>query len=85
MPERGPGRRRLVLTARRALASVVDPSLRNARGEPSFNVKFYILNAAAEYASVALYGGDEVRVAVCTEKGARLEPCDALVDGAMQP
>jgi len=62
---------------------IVDPSLRNARGEPNFNVKFYILNAAGEYAGVAMYGGDEVRFAVCTGAGARLEACEALLDGDM--
>ena len=61
----------------------IEPSLRNARGEPNFNVKFYVLNAAGDYAGVAMYGGDQVRFAVCTEEGARLEPCDALLDGDM--
>jgi N4-(beta-N-acetylglucosaminyl)-L-asparaginase len=70
-----------------ALRQIVDdtvrPSLLNARGRPNFNVKFYVVNAAGEWAGVALYGGDAVRYAVCTENGAELRVCDALLDGEM--
>ncbi len=70
-----------------ALQQIVDdtihPALINARGEPNFNVKFCIVNAAGESAGVALYGGDAVRYAVCTEHGAELRVCDALLTGAM--
>jgi N4-(beta-N-acetylglucosaminyl)-L-asparaginase len=59
-----------------------DPSLLNARGEPNFNVKFYIVNAAGTIAGVALYGGEDVRYAVCNENGADLLVCDALLSGA---
>jgi N4-(beta-N-acetylglucosaminyl)-L-asparaginase len=70
-----------------ALRQIVDdtiaPSLLNARGYPNFNVKFYVVNANGECAGVALYGGDEVRYAVCTENGAELRVCDALLSGEM--
>jgi N4-(beta-N-acetylglucosaminyl)-L-asparaginase len=62
----------------------VDPALKNARGEPNFNVKFYVLSAAGEVAGAALYGGDHVRFAVCAEHGAELRPCEALLDGGME-
>jgi N4-(beta-N-acetylglucosaminyl)-L-asparaginase len=61
----------------------IDPLLLNARGQPNFNVKLYIVNAAGAVASVALYGGDDVEYAVCTENGAELRACDALLDGEM--
>src|SRR5262245_18318558 len=61
-------------------AATVDASLRNARGLPAFNVKLYALNAKGECAGVALYGGDDVLYAVCTEKGAELRRCEALID-----
>ena len=64
-------------------ANTIDPALLNARGEPNFNVKFYIVNRRGEYSGVALYGGDAVRFAVCTEHGAELRPCEALLDGPM--
>jgi len=68
---------------RRVTADTVDPGLLNDRGEPNFNVKFYALNAAGEYAGVALYGGDDVQYAVCTENGAELLTCDSLLTGQM--
>jgi N4-(beta-N-acetylglucosaminyl)-L-asparaginase len=58
----------------------VAPPLLNRRGLPSFNVKFYAVNAAGEFAGVALYGGEHVRYAVCTENGAELRRCEALID-----
>ena len=70
-----------------ALRQIVDdtlcPTLLNARRAPNFNVKFYIVNAAGEYAGVALYGGEAVRYAVCTGNGAELRVCDALLDGTL--
>jgi N4-(beta-N-acetylglucosaminyl)-L-asparaginase len=70
-----------------ALRQIVDdtiaPALLNARGYPNFNVKFYVVNAAGECAGAALYGGDAVRYAVCTEHGAELRVCDAVLDGTL--
>jgi len=70
-----------------ALRQIVDdtihPALLNARAGPNFNVKFYVVNAAGECAGVALYGGGAVRYAVCTENGAELRVCDALLSGEM--
>jgi N4-(beta-N-acetylglucosaminyl)-L-asparaginase len=60
--------------------STVDRSLLNARGLPNFNVKLYAVNAAGVAAGVALYGGDDVRYAVCTEHGGELRTCEALLD-----
>jgi N4-(beta-N-acetylglucosaminyl)-L-asparaginase len=68
---------------RRIKEDTADPSLLNMRGEPNFNVKFYIVDGAGECAGVALYGGDHVRYAVCDEDGANLLACDALLDGEM--
>ena len=68
---------------RQICADTVDPALLNSRGQPNFNVKLYIVNAAADVAGVALYGGDDVKFAVCTENGAELRTCEALLDGPM--
>jgi len=68
---------------RRILDDTREPALINAHGRPNFNVKFYVANAAGVLAGVALYGGDDVRYAVCTENGAELRICDALLDGEM--
>ena len=68
---------------RQIVDETIDPSLLNARGYPNFNVKFYVVNAAGECAGVALYGGDAVRYAVCTENGPELRVCAALLPGEM--
>jgi N4-(beta-N-acetylglucosaminyl)-L-asparaginase len=59
----------------------IDPLLLNERGQPAFNVKFYVVNASGQHAGVALYGGDEVTYAVCDANGADLVKCEALLDG----
>ena len=55
--------------------------LLNTRGEPSFNINFYIVNAKGEYAGVSMYGGKNVNFAVCTEKGPQTVACEALLAG----
>jgi len=66
---------------RQILDDTIDQRLLNGHGSPNFNVKFYVVNAAGEFAGVALYGGDAVRYAVCTENGAELRVCEALLEG----
>ncbi len=61
-------------------AAAIEPELLNSRGLPNFNVKLYVVNAAGECAGVALYGGDTVLFAVCTENGAELLRSEALID-----
>ena len=65
---------------RRIKSNTIAPRLLNKRGEPNFNVNFYVLNKRGEYAGVALYA-QNVRFAVCDEKGARLEAVEALLPG----
>jgi N4-(beta-N-acetylglucosaminyl)-L-asparaginase len=59
------------------------PRLLNSRGEPNFNINFYIVNKAGEYAGVAMYSPEpnRARFAVCDEKGARLEASEPLLSG----
>jgi hypothetical protein len=58
--------------------------LLNTRGEPSFNINFYILNRKGEYAGVAMYSSERNRAqfAVCDEKGPRIETSEPLLPGA---
>ena len=67
---------------KRIKASTV-PRLLNARGEPNFNINFYIVNKAGEYAGVAMYSpeSNRARFAVCDEKGARHENSEPLLSG----
>ena len=65
---------------RRIKANTVAPRLLNKRGEPNFNVNFYALNKKGEFAGTALYS-QNVRFAVCDDKGPRLEAVEALLPG----
>jgi N4-(beta-N-acetylglucosaminyl)-L-asparaginase len=58
--------------------------LLNTRGEPGFNINFYILNRKGEYAGVAMYSSERNRAqfAVCDEKGPRIETSEPLLPGA---
>ena len=63
---------------KRVVANTVERRLLNVRGQPNFNVNYYIVNAKGEYAGVALY---ESRFAVCSEEGPRVEQVEALFKG----
>jgi len=72
---------------RRIKANTIEKRLRNSKGNPNFNINFYVLNAKGEYAGVSMYreyGGTSVypaSYAVCTEKGAETLPCEPLLEG----
>ena len=61
--------------------ATIEKRLLNARGEPNFNVNFYVLNAKGEFAGVALYGGPTAMYAVCTENGAESRLIEPLLTG----
>jgi len=67
---------------RRIKENTVEKRLRKSNGDPNFGINFYILNAKGEHAGVAMYGGENVRYAVCTERGAELLPCEPLLQGS---
>ena len=64
---------------RRIRSNTIEKRLRNSRGEPNFQVSFYMMNRRGEHAGVALYPGSNY--AICTEGGARLAPMEALLSG----
>jgi N4-(beta-N-acetylglucosaminyl)-L-asparaginase len=66
---------------RRIKANQIEKRLLNSRGEPNFNINFYILNAKGEYAGVAMYNPGKLQFAVCDEKGPRLEQTEPLLTG----
>jgi N4-(beta-N-acetylglucosaminyl)-L-asparaginase len=67
---------------RRIKANTVERRLLNGRGEPNFNVTFYVLNARGEHAGVALYAGPDAVYAACTENGAENRPIEPLLQGS---
>ena len=62
--------------------NTVESRLLNDRGLPAFDVRFFILNKAGDYAGVAMYGASESMFAVCDENGAREEPLEGLLEGS---
>lgn len=67
---------------RRIQDNTVESRLLNERGLPNFDVRFFVLNKAGDYAGVALYGSGESMFAVCDENGAREEPLEGLLEGS---
>lgn len=65
---------------RRIKANTIEKRLLNSRGEPNFNVNFYVLNAKGEYAGVAMYS-EKSEFAVCTENGPQTVPSEPLLQG----
>ena len=70
---------------RRIRANTVEKRLRNAKGNPNFNVTFYALDRGGRFAGVSLYGGATRKFAVCTENGPETRPCDFLLAEADGP
>jgi N4-(beta-N-acetylglucosaminyl)-L-asparaginase len=64
---------------RRIKANTVEKRLLNNKGNPNFNLNFYILNAKGEYAGVSMYPANHY--AVCTEKKAETLDCEPLLEG----
>jgi hypothetical protein len=64
---------------RRIKANTIEKRLLNSRGEPNFNVNFYVVNKRGDYAGVALYG--TAQFAVCDAKGPRHERAEPLLAG----
>jgi N4-(beta-N-acetylglucosaminyl)-L-asparaginase len=75
---------------RRIKANTIEKRLLNSKGNPNFNINFYVLNAKGEYAGVSMYPAYlrestnevvETTYAVCTEKGPETLRCEALLEG----
>ncbi len=71
---------------RRIKANTIEKRLLNERGEPNFNINFYILSKNGAYAGVAMYTPPPrgQRFAVCDEKGPR-EPTVGRLPSADPP
>ena len=67
---------------RRIKANTIEKRLQNARGEPNFNINFYMLNAKGEYAGVTMFPGPRgQRFAVCDDKARGLKSLRAVIAG----
>src|SRR5262245_51741695 len=76
---RGMGPKEAGLEAvRRVKANTVEKRLLNARGNPNFNLNFYIVNAKGEFGAVSMYAAT---FAVCTENGSQTLNTEPLLEG----
>ncbi len=66
---------------KRIQRNTIEKRLLNERGEPNFDINFYILSATGEHAGVAMFAGNEVKYAVCTDNGAQLVACEGMLQG----
>jgi N4-(beta-N-acetylglucosaminyl)-L-asparaginase len=66
---------------KRIKANTIEKRLLNARGEPNFNISFYVVNKAGEHAGVSMYGGPNITYSFCNEHGAQTIPMEALLQG----
>jgi N4-(beta-N-acetylglucosaminyl)-L-asparaginase len=67
---------------RRIRANTVETRLLNERGEPNFDIRFFILNKRGEHAGVAMYGARENQYVLCTENGSETRPFEGLLEGS---
>src|SRR5829696_3692770 len=66
-----------MIALKRVVENTVEKRLLNGRGKPNFNLVYYILNAAGDYAGVTMYEG--AKYAVCTEAGPQTLNCEPLL------
>ncbi len=72
-----------VAALKRIKANTIEKRLLNDRGEPNFNINFYVLNKKGEHAGVTMYQNAKgtLNYAVCDEKGPRHEKLEPLLQG----
>lgn len=67
---------------KRIKANTIEKRLLNSRGEPAFNIRFFVLNAKGEYAGVSMYAAGETTYGLCTENGSETPNFEPLLTGA---
>jgi N4-(beta-N-acetylglucosaminyl)-L-asparaginase len=67
---------------KRVKENTVEKRLLNEKGNPDFNLKFYILDRQGRQAGVSMYGGKDQTYAVCTENGPQTVVCEPLIADA---
>lgn len=66
---------------KRIRANTVEARLLNEKGNPNFNIRFFVLNKRGEWAGVSMYRAGETQFAVCDENGARAVELEPLLAG----
>lgn len=66
---------------KRIKANTIEKRLLNGKGNPNFNIRFFVLNKKGEFAGVSMYRAGETQYAVCTESGSRALELEPLLPG----
>lgn len=66
---------------KRIRSNTVEKRLLNSRGEPNFDIDFYVLTKSGEHAAVTMYAGANSTYACCDEKGPRIVASEPLLEG----
>jgi N4-(beta-N-acetylglucosaminyl)-L-asparaginase len=75
--KRGLHPKEAALEACKRIKASTEKRLLDDRGDPKFDVTFYVLDAKGRYAGVSLFAG--ARFAVCTENGPQTLACEPLI------
>lgn len=67
---------------RRIKANTVERRLLNSRGNPNFNIRFFVLDKLGRWAGVAMYRSGETKFAICTENGSSAPELEPLLEGS---
>ncbi len=67
---------------KRIRANTIETRLLNDKGNPNFNIRFFVLNKRGEFAGVSMYHAGETKYAVCTGNGAEARELEPLLQGA---
>jgi N4-(beta-N-acetylglucosaminyl)-L-asparaginase len=68
---------------KRICGNTIEKRLLTDLGNPKFNVSFYVINKAGEYAGVSMYGSKGSKFAVCDENGPRHELFEPYLDAPL--
>ncbi len=71
-----------MVALRRIKANTVEKRLLNDRGEPNFNIRFFVLDKQGRYAGVSMYAAGEAKYAVCSENGSEARDLEPLLQGS---
>src|SRR5437762_11617968 len=66
---------------KRVATNTIEKRLLNSKGNPNFDINFYIVNAKGEHAGVSMYEGARYAFAICDENGSRTLSCEGLLPG----
>jgi N4-(beta-N-acetylglucosaminyl)-L-asparaginase len=67
---------------KRIKSNTVERRLLNGKGNPNFNIRFFVLNKRGETAGVAMYHAGETKYALCGENGASSPELEPLLPGS---